>query len=152
MVKPSELTPRFSAALRTAVVETFAGDEVTVVTGDPTVGKAFAALPFDHLVFTGSTTVGREVAQAAAKNLTPRVGVAVALHLTRNPRHRSRTRAVAAASKCLLPVSSPKPGQNAKTKQGNSGNRERERRQPDGHVVHIQGPRSMPRLSLSLAD
>jgi coniferyl-aldehyde dehydrogenase len=71
MVKPSELTPRFSAALRTAFVETFAGDEVTVVTGDATVGKAFAALPFDHLVFTGSTTIGREVAQAAAKNLTP---------------------------------------------------------------------------------
>jgi coniferyl-aldehyde dehydrogenase len=71
MVKPSELTPQFSAALCTAVAETFAADEVHVVTGDAVVGKAFAALPFDHLVFTGSTAVGREVAQAAAKNLTP---------------------------------------------------------------------------------
>jgi coniferyl-aldehyde dehydrogenase len=71
MVKPSELTPLFSAALRTAVAETFAPDEVSVVTGDAVVGKAFAALPFNHLVFTGSTAVGREVAQAAAKNLTP---------------------------------------------------------------------------------
>jgi coniferyl-aldehyde dehydrogenase len=71
MLKPSELTPQFSAALRTAVAETFALDEVHVVTGDAVVGKAFAALPFDHLVFTGSTAVGREVAQAAAKNLTP---------------------------------------------------------------------------------
>ena len=42
-----------------------------MVAGDAVVGKAFAALPFDHLVFTGSTAVGREVAQAAAKNLTP---------------------------------------------------------------------------------
>ncbi len=42
-----------------------------MVTGDAAVGKQFAALPFDHLVFTGSTAVGREVAQAAAKNLTP---------------------------------------------------------------------------------
>jgi coniferyl-aldehyde dehydrogenase len=71
MIKPSELTPLFSAALRTAVAETFTPDEVNVVTGDAIVGKAFAALPFDHLVFTGSTAVGREVAQAAAKNLTP---------------------------------------------------------------------------------
>jgi coniferyl-aldehyde dehydrogenase len=71
MIKPSELTPHFSAALRAAVAETFAPDEVQAVTGDAAVGKAFAALPFDHLVFTGSTAVGREVAQAAAKNLTP---------------------------------------------------------------------------------
>ena len=71
MIKPSELTPQFSAALRMAIAETFAPDEVQVATGDAAVGKAFAALPFDHLVFTGSTAVGREVAQAAAKNLTP---------------------------------------------------------------------------------
>jgi coniferyl-aldehyde dehydrogenase len=71
MIKPSELAPLFSAALRTAVAATFMPDEVNVVTGDAIVGKAFAALPFDHLVFTGSTAVGREVAQAAAKNLTP---------------------------------------------------------------------------------
>ena len=71
IIKPSELTPSFSAALGQAVAKVFAPEEVSVVTGDATVGKLFAALPFDHLVFTGSTAVGREVAQAAAKNLTP---------------------------------------------------------------------------------
>jgi coniferyl-aldehyde dehydrogenase len=71
ILKPSELTPRFSEALQAAIAKAFAPEEVTVVLGDSAVGKAFAALPFDHLVFTGSTAVGREVAQAAAKNLTP---------------------------------------------------------------------------------
>jgi len=71
MLKPSELTPLFAEALSSSVADTFAPDEVTVITGDATVGKAFAALPFDHLVFTGSTAVGREVAIAAARNLTP---------------------------------------------------------------------------------
>jgi coniferyl-aldehyde dehydrogenase len=71
MIKPSELTPAFSKALASAVAEKFAPDEVAVVIGDASVGKRFSALPFDHLVFTGSTAVGREVAQAAAKNLTP---------------------------------------------------------------------------------
>ena len=71
IIKPSELTPSFSAALAAAIAEAFAPEEVAVVTGGAAVGKLFAALPFDHLVFTGSTAVGREVAQAAAKNLTP---------------------------------------------------------------------------------
>jgi coniferyl-aldehyde dehydrogenase len=71
MLKPSELTPAFSQALAERVAQAFASDEVAVVTGDAAVGKQFAALPFDHLVFTGSTAVGREVAQAAARNLTP---------------------------------------------------------------------------------
>jgi coniferyl-aldehyde dehydrogenase len=71
MLKPSELTPAFSQALGAAIAKAFATDEVAAVTGDASVGKQFAALPFDHLVFTGSTAVGREVAQAAAKNLTP---------------------------------------------------------------------------------
>jgi coniferyl-aldehyde dehydrogenase len=71
LLKPSELTPAFSQALAESVAKTFAVEEVSVVTGDASVGKQFAALPFDHLVFTGSTAVGREVAQAAAKNLTP---------------------------------------------------------------------------------
>jgi coniferyl-aldehyde dehydrogenase len=71
IIKPSELTPLFSAALRAAIADSFLPEEVAVVTGDASLGKAFSALPFDHLVFTGSTAVGREVAQAAAKNLTP---------------------------------------------------------------------------------
>ena len=71
MIKPSESTPLFAAALQAAVAGAFAADEVGVVIGDAAVGKAFAALRFDHLLFTGSTAVGREVALAAARNLTP---------------------------------------------------------------------------------
>ena len=71
MIKPSELTPRTSELMRQAVAETFAPDEIAVVTGDADIGTAFVALPFDHLLFTGSTAVGRRVALAAAANLTP---------------------------------------------------------------------------------
>ena len=71
MLKPSELTPATSALLRELVAAAFADDEFSVILGDASVGAAFAATPFDHLFFTGSTTVGRKVAQAAAANLTP---------------------------------------------------------------------------------
>ena len=71
MLKPSELTPAFSEVLAKAVAETFAEDEVAVVTGGPEVATAFTSAPFDHLIFTGSTAVGRKVAEAAARNLTP---------------------------------------------------------------------------------
>lgn len=71
MVKPSELAPIFAAGLKESFDEFFAPDEVAIVTGDAEIGKAFSALPFDHLVFTGSTQIGRMVALAAAKNLTP---------------------------------------------------------------------------------
>ena len=71
MIKPSELTPITSELMTRLVRESFADDEVAVFAGDATLGKAFVELPFDHLFFTGSTAVGRLVAQAAAKNLTP---------------------------------------------------------------------------------
>ncbi|HEX8262016.1 MAG TPA: coniferyl aldehyde dehydrogenase [Allosphingosinicella sp.] len=71
MVKPSELTPAFSELLRGAVAERFDEAEVAVVTGGVEVGQAFAGLPFDHLLFTGSTAIGRKVYQAAAANLVP---------------------------------------------------------------------------------
>jgi coniferyl-aldehyde dehydrogenase len=71
MLKMSEYTPRFSALFKNLVTRYFRGDEVVVVNGDAEVGRAFAALPFDHLLFTGSTDVGRDVMAAAAKNLTP---------------------------------------------------------------------------------
>jgi len=71
MVKMSELTPRFSALIAELVARYFRDDEVSVVNGDTDVARAFAALPFDHLLFTGSTAVGREVMRAAAANLTP---------------------------------------------------------------------------------
>jgi coniferyl-aldehyde dehydrogenase len=71
MLKPSELVPHFSSALATAFADAFDPLEVTVVEGGPTVAQRFSALPFDHLLFTGSARVGRLVAEAAAKNLTP---------------------------------------------------------------------------------
>jgi len=71
LVKTSEFTPRFSALFAELVARYFAADEAAVVTGDAEVARAFSALPFDHLLFTGSTAVGREVMRAAAANLTP---------------------------------------------------------------------------------
>ena len=71
MIKPSELTPATSDLLASLIAETFAEEEVVVVTGDATIGAAFAALPFDHLFFTGSTAVGRAVMRAASEQLVP---------------------------------------------------------------------------------
>ena len=71
MIKPSELSPRTSALLAEKVAESFDPTEITVITGDAEMAAAFSSLPFDHLVFTGSTAVGRKVMQAAAPNLTP---------------------------------------------------------------------------------
>jgi len=71
LIKPSELTPATSELMARLVTEFFKADEMRVITGDAEVGKAFTELPLDHLFFTGSTAVGRHVAQAAAKNLTP---------------------------------------------------------------------------------
>ena len=66
LIKPSELTPRTSALLAELAAKYFDPDLVSVVLGDAETGKAFVALPFDHLLFTGSTAVGRQVAAAAA--------------------------------------------------------------------------------------
>ncbi|MCM2294542.1 coniferyl aldehyde dehydrogenase [Allorhizobium sp. BGMRC 0089] len=71
LIKPSELLPETADLIQAAIGEHFAAEEVAVVTGGPEVAAAFAALPFDHLVFTGSTAVGRKVMAAAAANLTP---------------------------------------------------------------------------------
>ncbi|MGD9965354.1 MAG: coniferyl aldehyde dehydrogenase [Hyphomonadaceae bacterium] len=71
MLKPSEFTPATSALLAQTVDLYFDEDELAVIQGGPDVGAAFAALPFDHLIFTGATNVGRHVMRAAADNLTP---------------------------------------------------------------------------------
>ncbi len=71
LLKPSEFTPETSALLARMISATFPPDVVAVVTGDATVGRAFASLPFDHLLFTGATPVGRDVMRAAAEHLTP---------------------------------------------------------------------------------
>lgn len=71
MLKPSELTPQTSDILSRMIRAEFDESEFAVITGGVDVGQAFAAVPFDHLLFTGSTSIGRLVAIAAAKNLTP---------------------------------------------------------------------------------
>ncbi len=70
-LKPSEHTPRSARFLRDLLAEVFPEDRVAVAFGGSEVAAEFAALPFDHLVFTGSTAVGRKVMAAAAQNLTP---------------------------------------------------------------------------------
>lgn len=71
MVKPSEYTPETSDLMATILAEIFRPDQVAVIKGDAEVGAAFTALPFDHLLFTGSTQVGRAVMKAASENLVP---------------------------------------------------------------------------------
>jgi coniferyl-aldehyde dehydrogenase len=71
MIKPSELVPRFSALLKEVISAKFDATEMVVTDIDGDISQAFAALPFDHLIFTGSTRVGRLVAEAAGRNLTP---------------------------------------------------------------------------------
>jgi len=71
MIKPSELTPHTSELLGRVIAQYFTEDELYVATGGTDVAIRFSTLPFDHLLFTGSTAVGRRVAQAAAGNLVP---------------------------------------------------------------------------------
>jgi coniferyl-aldehyde dehydrogenase len=71
MLKPSELTPRTSDFLAELLGGLFPSEKVATIVGGPDTGQAFARLPFDHLLYTGSTAVGRLVMQAAAEHLTP---------------------------------------------------------------------------------
>jgi coniferyl-aldehyde dehydrogenase len=71
MIKPSELTPQTSALLKSVLGEVFSQDQVAVVTGNADIGIQFSRLPFDHLLFTGSTSVGRSIMHAAGDNLVP---------------------------------------------------------------------------------
>jgi coniferyl-aldehyde dehydrogenase len=71
LLKPSEHTPRTADLLARLLADVFPSERVSVVQGGAEVGAAFSRLPFDHLLFTGSTTVGRAVMAAAAPNLTP---------------------------------------------------------------------------------
>lgn len=71
LVKPSELTPSVTALIAEILDEALPPDWAAVALGGPEMGSLFAGLPFDHLLFTGSTRVGRSVMEAAAPNLTP---------------------------------------------------------------------------------
>ena len=71
MIKPSEFTPATSELMATMFASAFSEEEIAVFTGGPEVGQAFSSLAFDHLVFTGATSIGRHVMRAAAENLVP---------------------------------------------------------------------------------
>ena len=71
LLKPSEYAPQTAELLRSLVSRSFDASVLHVVTGDASVGEAFSRLPFDHLLFTGSTQVGRTVLRVAAENLVP---------------------------------------------------------------------------------
>jgi coniferyl-aldehyde dehydrogenase len=71
ILKPSEVTPATSTALARHLERALGSERVTVATGGAELAAALCRLPFDHVLFTGSTAVGRKVMQAAAENLTP---------------------------------------------------------------------------------
>jgi coniferyl-aldehyde dehydrogenase len=71
MIKPSEYTPVTSELMKTMLSGAFSEEEIAVVTGGPEIGEAFSHLAFDHLIFTGATSVARHVMRAAAENLVP---------------------------------------------------------------------------------
>lgn len=71
LIKPSEVAPASAEIIAAIVRKAFDESEVAVVTGSPEVGSAFTRLPFDHLLFTGGTSIGRHVMRAAADNLVP---------------------------------------------------------------------------------
>jgi acyl-CoA reductase-like NAD-dependent aldehyde dehydrogenase len=71
MLKMSELAPMFGELFASIIGRRFPNDLIAVINGGPDVAQSFSALPFDHLLFTGSTPVGRVVMGAASRNLTP---------------------------------------------------------------------------------
>jgi coniferyl-aldehyde dehydrogenase len=71
MIKPSEYTPATSQAMAEIFPTEFDELEIAVVTGGPQTGADFSGLPFDHLLFTGATSIARHVMRAASDNLVP---------------------------------------------------------------------------------
>ncbi|GGC95487.1 coniferyl aldehyde dehydrogenase [Halopseudomonas salina] len=71
MIKMSESTPETARVFAQMLADIYPEDQVAVVTGEAEVGMAFSQLPFDHLLFTGATSIGKHVMRAAAENLTP---------------------------------------------------------------------------------
>lgn len=71
MIKPSEFTEHTSELMARMFKQAFSDEEVAVITGGPDVGAAFTSLPFDHMVFTGATSIAYHVMRAAAENLVP---------------------------------------------------------------------------------
>ena len=124
-LKPSEHTPNTTGFLRSLLAEVFPADRVAVAAGGAEVAGAFAALPFDHLVFTGSTAVGRKVMAAAAPqpdSADPGAGRQVAGHRVRR-----------------FP---------ARTGRGAAGDRQVVQRRPDLHRAGLRADRRRPRTGV----
>ena len=71
MIKPPDVTPRTAEVIKDLIAENFDEEYITVITGEVQSSIQFSELPFDHLIYTGNTEIGRRVMMAAAKNLTP---------------------------------------------------------------------------------
>ena len=71
MIKISSASPNFGQVLENALSEAFPQELVAVVNGGGVISDAFSHLPFDKMIFTGSTSVGKTVMAAAAQNLVP---------------------------------------------------------------------------------
>jgi len=71
MIKPSEYTPATSNLMARMFSKAFSEEEIAVIVGGPEIGQAFCSLAFDHLIFTGATSVARHVMRAAAEHLVP---------------------------------------------------------------------------------
>ena len=71
MIKLSEFTPKTNTILQKLIGECFDKEKVMLVHGDSETAEYFTTLPFDHILFTGSTSIGKKVMKAAAENLTP---------------------------------------------------------------------------------
>lgn len=97
MIKMSEFSPRSAAVLRRMLAEIFSEDQVAVFGGGIDIAQAFSSLPFDHIVFTGSPAIGKEVMRAASAHLTP-----VTLELGgKSPAVVSRSASIVAAAKSI---------------------------------------------------
>lgn len=71
MIKMSEFTPHFSLFFQSLIAQYFNKNQISVILGDAIIASEFTQLPFDHLLYTGSTNIGKKVMAAAAHNLTP---------------------------------------------------------------------------------
>lgn len=111
MVKSSELTPVTGNFLEKMIQNSSLKNQIIIVNGGVEVSQEFASLPFDHLLFTGSTKIGKMVMQEAAKNLTPvtlELGgkSPVFVSITMNPQHFQRLimgKIVNAGQTCIAP-------------------------------------------------
>lgn len=71
IIKCSEVTPKTGELVEQLVAKYFQEDELVAINGGPEVGASFSAAPFDHIIFTGATSIARHIMRAAADNLTP---------------------------------------------------------------------------------